>query len=78
MTFSLRVTFTRKSLKVLSERTGLEPATPGVTGRYFIRRGCGGPLITNSVITIVITSQDMDRCPGSPGPKADMPVMEGY
>ena len=34
MTFNLRVTFTRKSLKVLAERTGLEPATPGVTGRY--------------------------------------------
>ncbi len=34
MTFNLGVTFTRKPLKILAERTGLEPATPGVTGRY--------------------------------------------
>ena len=34
MTFNSRVTLARKPLKVLAERTGLEPATPGVTGRY--------------------------------------------
>ena len=26
-----------KAFKLMAERTGLEPATPGVTGRYFNR-----------------------------------------
>jgi hypothetical protein len=34
MTFQLKVTRTRNPLNTMAERTGLEPATPGVTGRY--------------------------------------------